>query len=60
MSPQEVCGRGWLLPWEGERGGAASEMWGAGRCCERPEKRGKETGGVTAEREELGLCGVNG
>lgn len=42
MSPQEVCGRGWLLPREGERGGAASEM-GRG---EMPRTSGKEGKGA--------------
>lgn len=51
---------GMAVTGEGGRGGAASEMWGEGRCRERPEKRGKEPGGVTAAREELGPCRVNG
>ena len=29
------------MPQEGERGGAAREMWGEGRCRECPEKQGK-------------------
>lgn len=41
MSPQEVCGRGQLLPPEGIRGGAAREMWVEGSIFERQEKRGK-------------------
>lgn len=35
------------MPREGERGGAAREMWGEGRCRDCPEKRKGAEVGVT-------------